>query len=300
MSTEETSQSVPDRSDNEADLRGWGVAAPAEEPGEEASMAMVSSPETGSIAEEAGSGRVDVAPPEPASVPEAPAPDVVDAALVEAADPRIESRVEEVVEAEVEAIQVDGEQLARRLRSLDGSLAELAALERRHVGVIEQLHADNTTLRRGELALALKPLLLDIARLYDDVDGIVERGGEAHPSASLIRDLISDLLERHDVTMLRPEEGEAFDPTLYVAAGVVETSDPGLDTRISSVERAGFIRDGAHVVRAARVRVFRHLPAPEVADGIDTVEPADAESRDPFPRPPLTRKRLNEQQDLRD
>jgi molecular chaperone GrpE (heat shock protein) len=227
-------------------------------------------------AEEASAEAPPVAIDEPlATIAEPPAPGEVQTAAIEP-EPEGAADVEPLPETEPEPEPEPDMGLlgaiSDRVAAMAGSVAELAALEQRHADLIERLHADNTRLRDGELVTALKPLFLDLARLYDDVDDMVERGGEAFARVGIVRDLVADLLERHGVTRLAPDAGSPFESGKHTAVGVVATEDASLNGLVASVRRIGFLRDGVHVVRPAQVYVNRSTPGVTPADAAQTAD----------------------------
>lgn len=148
-----------------------------------------------------------------------------------------------------------------RLQSIERSVGELQSLEERHLGIIEKLHADNTELRQGELTQAMKPLLLGIGQLHDDVSQMIAHAeDDLQKKLMFIRELTLDLLERHGVTPLDPEPRSPFDPKQHTAVSGVPADDPELHGTVAVVERIGFVRDGQHLVRPAQVSVHRHTP----------------------------------------
>lgn len=152
-----------------------------------------------------------------------------------------------------------------KLQSLEELTRETRRLEERHIGIIERLHSDNARLRQGELAQALRPLFLDLARLHDDVANFISSAGPELGKAKIIPTLIVDVLERHGVSELIPTVGEGFDPKRHQPVEVIVTDELTLDGAIASVRRSGFARAGEHIVRPAQVDVFRFKP-PEASE----------------------------------
>lgn len=169
--------------------------------------------------------------------------------------------------ADADDIALLGPAILERLESLERLVAESAGIEQHQATLIQKLHAENVTLREGELTQALKPLILDLARLHDDVASVIARGGEELRKAAVIPELILDVLDRHGVSQISPAPGDPFDGKQHQGVKGVPTADAALDATIESVIRLGFIRDGAHLVRPAQVAVYRHTPpAQESAD----------------------------------
>lgn len=164
-------------------------------------------------------------------------------------------------------------ELGDRLDRLERTLAQAVALQEHQATLIRTLHAENQVLRQGELTQALKPFILDIARLHDDVAAVISRGGDELKKAAIIPEFILDVLEHQGVSQVAPTVGDAFDGKLHQGTEVVPISDPKLDGLIARLQRPGFIRDGGHLVRPARVAVYRY--SPEVSSPGDEMAPDD-------------------------
>jgi molecular chaperone GrpE (heat shock protein) len=195
-----------------------------------------------------------------------------------AAVPSAESTVEPRVDAGVRVLSEMTERVLDQLTRMQSEQDEFSALERRHVGIIEKLHAENTSLRQGELAQALKPILLDLARLHDDVANLIAHSGEELRKAAVIPELIVDVLSRHGVIQIRPEVGELFDAKQHQATQVVPTTDASLDATVAAVRRAGFVTDGGYLVRPAQVDVHRYVPEEAPAEALPAASAQPAES----------------------
>jgi molecular chaperone GrpE (heat shock protein) len=175
-----------------------------------------------------------------------------------------------------------GSEIIEKLEALHRDMVESAAVEQHQATLLQKLHAENVNLREGELTQALKPIILDLARLHDDVAGVIVRGGEELRKAAVIPELILDVLERHGVSQIKPNAGELFDGKQHQGLRGVPTSDRSLDGTIESVIRLGFLRDGEHLVRPAQVAVYRHTqPEAELTpDSRGNTEPNDVETSD--------------------
>jgi molecular chaperone GrpE (heat shock protein) len=172
------------------------------------------------------------------------------------------------------------EQLGQRIDELQKTVSQSAALQEHQASMVQKLHAENQTLRQGELTQALKPIILDIARLHDDVERVISRGGDALAKAAPIPEFIIDVLDRHGVTQIAPTPGEPFDSKLHQGLKVVETSEQTQDGVVESVIRPGFIRDGAHLVRPAQVVVYRYSVEASL-DPVVPTQPVTAMPADP-------------------
>lgn len=195
-----------------------------------------------------------------------PAPVLDGAAVPEEATPPGQDVTEAPDVAGADAEKEFGPAILKRLETLYAYVVESAGVEQHQATLIQKLHAENVTLRQGELTQALKPLILDLARLHDDVAGVIARGGEQLRLAAVIPDLILDVLDRHGVAQIKPAAGEPFDGKQHQGVKGVPTADPSLDGTVESVIRPGFIRDDAHLVRPAQVIVYRYAPQPEAEE----------------------------------
>lgn len=174
--------------------------------------------------------RVEAPPAGPS--PESPPP---------APDPGLARRLDEVTRAYAELVN-DRESFRRRLererdRQLEAQKGEIAAV------LLDTI---------DELALAIRGGSGDAERLAHGVRLIAENAGKRIESLGLSR---------------VPAEGHLFDPSIHEAIDLLPTPDPALDGQVVEEIRAGW-RLGDRVIRAARVRVGRHVPAaPAPADG---------------------------------
>ena len=68
-------------------------------------------------------------------------------------------------------------ELTQRLDELQKALVQTTALQEHHAAMVQKLHAENQSLRQGELTQAMKPFILDVARLHDDVERVIQSAG---------------------------------------------------------------------------------------------------------------------------
>jgi molecular chaperone GrpE (heat shock protein) len=176
------------------------------------------------------------------------------------------------------------DELTRRLDELQKAIVQTTALQEHHAAMVQKLHAENQSLRQGELTQAMKPFILDVARLHDDVERVIQSAGDELAKAAPIPEFILDVLDRHGVTQVRPSAGDPFDSKVHQGLKVASTSDKSLNGKVESVIRPGFIGDGEHLVRPAQVVVFRYAAeaepvAPAAPEALtDDASPASAAS----------------------
>lgn len=148
--------------------------------------------------------------------------------------------------------------LDARLETVETRVAELARLGGRDRDLVDRLHADNQTLRAGELDQAQAPLLRDLIRLHDDLERLGSAAADGGDLGIVHSQLVA-VLARAGVDRFTPADGEPFDAAQHQGRGTVPTDDPAKARRIARVARAGF-RRGGKTIRAAEVEVF--APAP--------------------------------------
>jgi molecular chaperone GrpE len=147
--------------------------------------------------------------------------------------------------------------LASVLEDFDARLAEAQRLLGRQSELTERLHAENTSLRAGELRSAQLPLVRDLMRLCDDVERMSAVAGESVGDLELVHASLLDILARNGIETFGAGPGEPFDARLHSAAGVDPTEDEQLDRTVAEVVRSGFRWDSGDVIRAAEVRAYR-------------------------------------------
>ncbi|MBE1491919.1 nucleotide exchange factor GrpE [Plantactinospora soyae] len=169
---------------------------------------------------------------------------------------------------------------AERLDRLDATVATLhrglasgneraAARER----VIDRQYEDIERLRAGERQSLLRPMLVELRRLRDDLLRQAAGLPENLPStqaASLLESFAYStelILGRAGVEVLRPNPGTPFDPTRQRAAGMLPAPSPELDGTVAEVVSDGYFDLATdRVLATATVRVQRwQEPAPVIA-----------------------------------
>lgn len=171
-----------------------------------------------------------------------------------------------------ESPDADGEVIA----GIAASVRELAdSAERYHIraeqreNVIDHLRAEVDRLRRGERRGLLRPLLVEICRLRNDLlrqAGELPRDFDAERAALLLRSYAESVelaLENNGVVSFAPASGDAFDPRMHRRVGAEPTPDPAFAGRIAQVRRDGYLDvDANSPIAPAEVVVFA-AAAPE-------------------------------------
>ena len=194
-----------------------------------------------------------------------------DAHTDEAADVPGSETLSEGESADAVAERESGAQagLQELLGELVVELREQSAIGRDRERVIDRLHAENQSLRQGELQAAMAPLLKDLIALHDDLHQTASRYDLPDPdlSRSASRDFrsfcqaLQDVLARFGVERFEVEPGSPYNAREHRAVRSVPTADITQDRCISEVIRCGF-RNEIRVVRPleAVVMTFRHSP----------------------------------------
>jgi molecular chaperone GrpE len=128
-------------------------------------------------------------------------------------------------------------------------------LDRQQV-LADRLHAENQTLRAGELRSAQLPLVRDVLRLYDDV-GRMSDGQEREGDLPIVREALAEMLVRNGVVSFEPDQGDDFDSHNHSVVGVEATLDEGLDRTVAKVVKQGFSWESGEVIRVAEVTAYR-------------------------------------------
>lgn len=143
------------------------------------------------------------------------------------------------------------------LERFDTRLAEAQRLLARQTELTEKLHAENQSLRAGELRNAQMPLVRDLIRLCDDLERMRAVATDSADDLAMVQESLLDILRRNGVQRLEPEQGERFDPRAHSAAGAEPTADEQLDRTVAEVVRPGFRWESGEVIRVVEVRAYR-------------------------------------------
>jgi molecular chaperone GrpE len=166
--------------------------------------------------------------------------------------------VEQPDEAEAPvAEETSGEDTDAVLDRLDSRLAESQRLLARQTELTEKLHAENQSLRAGELRSAQMPLVRDLLRLSDDLERMRAVAAESSGDLTMVHDTLLDILARNGIQRFEADRGEPFDPRAHSAAGTEPTEDEQLHRTVAAVVRPGFRWDSGEVIRVAEVRAYR-------------------------------------------
>jgi len=200
--------------------------------------------------------------PEPAAGPETPAHG---GAETGSADPQADATT---------ALLAD---ISVSLKELADSAERYNSRAEQREAVIDHQRDEVDRLRRGERRGLLRPLLVEICRLRND---LLRQAGElpadfgAERASLLLQSYAESIdltLENGGVRTFAPESGDPFDPRLHRRVGGEPTDDPALAGRVANIRRDGFLDvDSNSPIAPAEVMVF----------GIPGVTPATESSTD--------------------
>lgn len=160
----------------------------------------------------------------------------------------------------------DGELLAGiavSVRELADSAERYHARAQQRENVIDHLGAEVDRLRRGERRGLLRPLLVEICRLRNDLlrqAGELPADFDTERAALLLTSYAESVelaLENNGVVTFAPAGGDAFDPRMHRRVGGEPTPDPAFAGRIAGVRRDGYLDvDANSPIVPAEVVVF--------------------------------------------
>ena len=170
-------------------------------------------------------------------------------------EPAVEPVPEEPASAEEGG---DQDPLRPMLARLDSRLEESQRLLARQSDLVDKLHAENQSLRAGEIRSAQMPLVRDLLRLHDDV-GRMRSASADSEDLRLVHESLVETLARNGIESFAPERGDRFDPSAHSAGGVERTDDATLDKTVAEVVRRGFRWDSGDLIRVTEVRAYRYF-----------------------------------------
>ena len=154
-----------------------------------------------------------------------------------------------------------GETLTRRLDALQSAFEREVRAEATREKVVDRLHAELQEYKQDLLLNALRPLLVDLIQLHDDMGKIVAGNRDADGDAARLLGLmqgfrqgIEDILYRQGVETFQVD-GDAFDPRRQRAASTTPCDEPALARTVAARLRPGF-QAGERVLRPEIVSVY--------------------------------------------
>jgi molecular chaperone GrpE len=150
----------------------------------------------------------------------------------------------------------------QRLQRLEDKFDSKIRNDESREAIVDRLHAEVQEYRADLLLKVLKPVLLDLIALHDDIGKIVALA--AAPNSDLEKRLlhqvqgfqkdIEDILYRHGVEQYRCP-GNEFDPRRQRAARTMPAPHPDLESKVTDRLRVGFAC-GEKVLRPEHVVVL--------------------------------------------
>lgn len=185
--------------------------------------------------------------------------------------------------------------LADLQRAMEQLTAEVSRHHDRAVKreeIIDRLHAESERLRVGERRSTIRPLLLAISRLRDDLlrqSRTLPTDFDGARGEKLLRSFATAIeitLDDYSVGTFTPSEGEPFDPRRHRAISSQPAPEAALAKTIAEVRRDGYedIEAGVTLSRA-EVTVYSD-PVPETPESSIPSAPAsgsDAQPTEPAP-----------------
>ena len=165
-----------------------------------------------------------------------------------------ETAADAIPAAELRAALAD---LGDRVDAVANAAAELSRLRSRDTDLIARLHDDVTTLRSGEIATALNPVVIGMIKLHDQMVSLGALDDPASPVGLLHTQLLQIMELTCAVRPFTPAVGEQFDATRHTGTRRRPTTDAALDGTVAAAIKAGFVRADGSVVRVAEVEVNR-------------------------------------------
>jgi molecular chaperone GrpE len=158
--------------------------------------------------------------------------------------------------------------ISENIERLAASSEQYHARAEQRERVIDHLHSEVDRLRRGERRGLLRPLLVEICRLRNDLLRQAEDlpgDFDADRARRLLRsyaDSVELALEDNGVAIFAPEKGDQFEPRLHRRVGGEPTGDPGLAGRVARVRRGGYLDTDMNTpIAPAEVVLFAQVGA---------------------------------------
>lgn len=146
--------------------------------------------------------------------------------------------------------------------------------------MVESLVAELEGYRQNQQQQLLRPVLLDLVTMHDDLTKVIETA-DAPATVNALRyfqESVEQALARNEVEAFTVA-GEMLDRTRQKVVSVVDTADPSYDRRVASRLRPGFFWHDK-VLRHEWVTVYRLIdpPAAPAPTASETTEEFDAAS----------------------
>jgi molecular chaperone GrpE len=171
------------------------------------------------------------------------------------------------------------ESIAERLARLESRFDDKIKNDAAREAIVQRLHTEVQDYRTDLLLKVLRPVLLDLISLYDEMGQALaspgpEDSGSRERLLAGFQQEVADILYRQGVEPFA-HEGEQFDPRRQRASRTLPAPAPEREGQIAARLRPGFAA-GERVLRPELVAVYVRaggtnspLPAPKTADEPD-------------------------------
>ncbi|QXJ21491.1 nucleotide exchange factor GrpE [Actinomadura graeca] len=152
--------------------------------------------------------------------------------------------------------------LAEELRGLRKLFDSKIRYDEVRERLVESMSDELDRHRQGFHQTLLRPVLLDLVSLHDDLTQVIDAAETPSPTAGTLaffRDTVEQILVRNGVRRFSVD-GDALDRARQQVVSTVDTSDPALGRTVARRLRAGFSWD-ENVLRPEWVSVHRHVAA---------------------------------------
>ncbi len=140
------------------------------------------------------------------------------------------------------------------LLDLRREIAGQAARESAASKAVEYLSAELDVLKRQQSAASMRPLLLDLLRIVDRMEGELAQAG--NPQLEEYRDEFLEALRRFEVTALEDPAADGFNPELHLALRTIPTTNEASGLQVAEVLRKGY-RHRRAILRPAEVAIYK-------------------------------------------
>jgi molecular chaperone GrpE (heat shock protein) len=149
--------------------------------------------------------------------------------------------------------------ITAELRSLRADFNAKIRYDEGREQILTAMGAELDQHRQGVFRMQLRPVLLDLVAMYDDISQLIN--SSEYPPVTvqvleLVRDTVMHTLGRNGAEQI-PSEGDIFDRTVHKVVRMVPTEQPEADRRIAARLRPGF-RWNDRVLRPEWVDVYRY------------------------------------------
>ncbi|MDO5291383.1 MAG: nucleotide exchange factor GrpE [bacterium] len=150
------------------------------------------------------------------------------------------------------------------LETLSKQFRDRISYDEKQEKIVDSMHAELQNYRNDMYAMLLKPLLVDIIEVVDNIRkaGIAfARKGDAEKLAStIITDFIIDLhtlLNSYGVEVYKGTPGDNYTPIQQRIVSIVSTNKPELNSKIAESLGFGYIYKGK-VIWAEKVKTYKY------------------------------------------